>query len=101
MVKFDFTTPSGENGWSGYSEVQLFAAFGIYSATHIGSNLVLVGSGGTPGGSYTWLSTTNLTIPLSVWATNSTGVFDGSGGFSNSIPIVPSESKRFFRLRIP
>src|SRR5260370_17902639 len=101
IVKFDFTNPSGENGWSGYSEIQLFAALGIYSATHTGGNLSLVGAGGTPGAGYTWLSTTNVAIPLSAWATNSTGGFDGNGGFSNSIPIVPSHAKRFFQLRIP
>ena len=27
-VKFDFTTPAGENGYEGYSEIQLFGSAG-------------------------------------------------------------------------
>jgi hypothetical protein len=38
---------------------------------------------------------------LTEWTTNSTGVFDGSGAFSNAIPIIPSQPGRFFVLRIP
>jgi len=32
---------------------------------------------------------------------NSTGVFNGSGAFSNAIPINPAEATRFFRLKTP
>ncbi|MGC9943232.1 MAG: hypothetical protein ABSE48_15490 [Verrucomicrobiota bacterium] len=65
----------------------------------LSGNLVLTGAGGTPGSSYTWLSTTNLSAPIS-WTTNTAGIVDGSGSFSNSIPIgsVPA---MFFRLREP
>ncbi|HEV2208704.1 MAG TPA: immunoglobulin domain-containing protein [Verrucomicrobiae bacterium] len=104
MVKFDFTNPSGENGWSGYAEIQLFgtpAAPTIGSVSESGGKLILTGTGGVAGSGYTWLTSTNVTAALALWTTNSIGVFDGTGGFSNAIPIVPSESKRFFRLRIP
>ncbi|HVM49545.1 MAG TPA: autotransporter-associated beta strand repeat-containing protein [Candidatus Acidoferrum sp.] len=66
-----------------------------------GGNLILTASGGTPGGSYTLLTSTNITTPLTAWTTNSTGSLDGSGGFSNSIPINTSERVRFFDLRMP
>jgi hypothetical protein len=65
-----------------------------------GGALILTGSGGTPNSGYTWLTTTNLTPPIS-WTTNSTGMLDATGAFSNSIPINPSQPSSFFRLRIP
>lgn len=66
-----------------------------------GGNLVLTGSGGTPGGPYTWLTSTNVAAPLATWVTNTTGTFSGSGTFSNAIPVNPNERARFFRLRQP
>jgi hypothetical protein len=104
MLKFDFTTPSGENGWSGYSEIQVFGVptpLQVTSTKVSGGKLILTGTGGTAGSGYTVLTATNLTSPLISWSTNTTGVFDGNGGFSNAIPINPSEPKRFFRFRTP
>ena len=66
-----------------------------------GGKLILTGSGGTPGGGYTWLSSTNLTTPLAFWVTNMIGTFDGSGDFSNAIPVGSSTPANFFRLRTP
>jgi hypothetical protein len=65
-----------------------------------GGNLILTGSGGTPHSGYTWLVTTNLSVPID-WKTNSTGSLDGTGAFSNAIPINPSQPASFFRLRLP
>jgi len=64
-----------------------------------GGNLILTGTGGTPNSNYTWLSTTNLSAPIT-WTTNSTGTLDGTGAFSNSIPIGANPAS-FFRLRLP
>lgn len=67
----------------------------------IGGNLVLTGTGGTPGRGYTLLQTTNLAPPV-VWTTNVTGTLDGTGSFSNSIPILAGHAVNiFFRLRMP
>jgi hypothetical protein len=65
-----------------------------------GVNFILTGNGGTPNGGYTWLVTTNLTAPIN-WTTNSTGMLDGAGAFSNSMLIQPSQSAIFYRLRVP
>jgi len=35
------------------------------------------------------------------WTVSATGVFDGSGAFSNAIPINVSTPAAFFRLRTP
>ena len=110
-VKFDFTTPAGqENGWQGYSELQLFGTPSgstgqvgpvISSSKISGGNLVLAGSGGVAGGNFVWLSTTNVGAPLSQWITNSTGTFDASGDFSTTIPISNSKPAQFFLLKSP
>ena len=105
-LEFDFTNPSGENGWSGYSELAVYgqaAATGleVHSMLLPGGNLALFGTGGTPGGPYTWLTSTNVATLHSAWSTNSTGTFDSSGAFSNAVPIQASEPSRFFLLRVP
>jgi hypothetical protein len=66
-----------------------------------GGNLVVTGIGGPSGASYTWVSSTNVAAPVANWTTNSTGVFDASGGFSNAFPINVSERARFFRIKTP
>jgi hypothetical protein len=101
-VRFEFLNV--ENGWSGYSEIGLFGTASppvIGSVTVSGGNLILTGSGGAAGGSYSWLTSTNASTPLVNWATNSTGLFNGSGAFSNAIPINRNEAARFFRLKTP
>ena len=107
-VKFDFTPQGGQDyGWSGYSEIVLQGTNlpsttvnppVLGKAIVSGGTLTLTGTGGTPWAGYTWLSTTNLAAP--VWVTNSTGTLDGTGAFSNSIP-VGSVPASFFRLRLP
>jgi hypothetical protein len=115
-VKFDFTPQlSGsqtDNGWSGYAQIVLQGTNlpAVVSPTLptafakpkvSGANLILTGSGGTPAGySYTWLQTTNLNAPI-IWTTNIQGVLDGTGSFSNSIPINASQKANFFRFRMP
>jgi autotransporter-associated beta strand protein len=64
-------------------------------------NLVLAGTGGTPNGSYSIVTSTNVAAPVSTWTTNSVGTFDGTGAFSNGIPVNATEPARFFLLRTP
>ena len=65
-----------------------------------GGSLILTGTNGTPASGYTWLVATNLSAPIN-WTTNSTGTLDGTGAFSNAIPINPAQPASFFRLRMP
>ena len=62
------------------------------------ATLILTGTGGSAGGPYMLESTTNL---LSSWITNSTGTLNGSGSYSNDIPINPAQPTEFFRLVMP
>ncbi|HEV2695122.1 MAG TPA: alpha-L-rhamnosidase C-terminal domain-containing protein [Verrucomicrobiae bacterium] len=64
------------------------------------ANLILTGTGGTPSGGYTWLTTTNLSDPGN-WKTSTIGTLDGSGSFSNAIPLSTSQPAGFFKLRMP
>jgi len=66
-----------------------------------GGNFILTGNGGTAGGHYTVLTATNPVIPVASWTTNVSGTLNGSGAFSNAIPINVSEPVRFFRVRTP
>ncbi|HUA67268.1 MAG TPA: immunoglobulin domain-containing protein, partial [Candidatus Saccharimonadales bacterium] len=62
-----------------------------------GTNLILTATGGTANNGYTLLTTTNLLVP---WTTASTGTFNSTGVFSNSVPIQTGPA-RFFLLRTP
>jgi hypothetical protein len=104
QVEFNFASPGGqENSWQGYSEIDIYGtpALAVNAPRISGGNLILTGAGGTPGGSYNWLTTTNLALPLKAWTTNTSGVFNGTGAFSNAIPINPSQPAGFFVLEIP
>jgi hypothetical protein len=79
----------------------LVALPSINPPTLAGNSLILTGTGATPGASYSWLTSTNVAAPLALWTTNITGVVDGTGAFSNSILIAPSEQDRFFLLKLP
>ena len=107
-LKFDMTSPAGENGYSGYNELAAYGSASgplviapqIRSVTQSGGNLIVVGTGGYPvNSSYTWLATTNLSPPV-IWITNSAGVLDATGALSNSIPVGLNQAT-FFRFRMP
>jgi hypothetical protein len=66
-----------------------------------GTNLVFNVSGGAAGGAYTLLTSTNVALPLSAWATNSTGSFDVFGGITIIRGINPDEPQRYFTIRLP
>ena len=73
----------------------------IHPPTVTAGNLILQGTGGTPLGSYSWLTSTNVAAPSANWTTNLAGAFDGSGAFSNAFPINTGEPARFFRMKSP
>jgi len=71
------------------------------SPTVSGGNLILSGTGGTPNGTYNWLSSTNLTTPVALWTTNASGTFGTTGGFTNAMLINKMQPAQFFRLKTP
>jgi len=89
-----------------FDNVQLTVTLAVLNAPTFGmpkvsgGNLILTGTGGTPNSGYTWLVTTNLSVPVN-WTTNSTGTLDGAGVFSNAIPVTASQLASFLKLRMP
>jgi hypothetical protein len=65
-----------------------------------GDQSSIADNGGTPNGGYTWLVTTNLAASIN-WTTNRTSLLDGTGAFSNTIPINASQPASFYRMRVP
>jgi Bacterial Ig domain len=72
-----------------------------FSATHSGNNIMLSGGGGTPGGPFHVLSTTDLTTPLANWVSAATGTFDGSGNFNVAQPISSTVPQTFYIIQVP
>lgn len=70
----------------------------ITATTVVGNSLVFSGSGGSIGGRYVVLSSTNAAAPLSTWTPVATNNFNGTGNFSvtNTISLTGS---RFFILQ--
>jgi hypothetical protein len=104
-VKFDFT-PQGDQdfGWSGYTEIILQGTLTLPTMAPpkvSGGNLILTGTGSPPNAGYTFLTATNVTIPVANWTVSVTGTLDSSGAFSNAIPINVTHPASFFRLRMP
>lgn len=63
--------------------------------------VVVRGTNGLAGSSYSVLSSTDPTLPLSGWKTEATGVLDSKGTSSDAITLKPGESARFFLLQQP
>lgn len=71
----------------------------INSVKLVGAELILSGTGGTPGGSYTMLSSTNLTLPMINWTTAGNGTFGPAGEFSYTNAANSATPELFLRLR--
>jgi len=63
-------------------------------------NLILQGTNGSPGGTYSIITSTNVAAPLINWTTNTTGAFGAGGSFSNAIP-MGNDPARFFQIKTP
>ena len=73
----------------------------IQSARIIAGNIVVRGTNNSgPGGTYSVLSASNVTLPRSNWTVVTNGSFDVSGNFSFSNAILPG-AKAFYLLRVP
>jgi len=92
------TLITGETG----SAPNAYGAIG-YELSGAGQYLerIAAGTGGTPGGTYSVLSSTNVALPVVNWVTNYSGVFGPDGSFSNNLPIFPVELRRFYILKQP
>jgi len=109
IASITFTKPSG----AGVSQTTgIFAISGTVippgpamaiqpqSVTKSGTNLMFTVTNGVPGGGWTLLSATNLTVPVN-WRANRTGAFDGLGKAILTNGTLSTEPRRFFTIRAP
>lgn len=66
-----------------------------------GTNVVIVGTGGPPGGTYHLMSSTNIALPISQWTSIVSNLFDGSGTFRYTNAINAAVPALFFRTALP
>jgi hypothetical protein len=71
----------------------------IGNPTVSGGKLVFSGTGGTPSGSYSVLTTTNIATPVANWTALMTNSFDASGNFSVTNAIAPGTPKQFYTIK--
>jgi hypothetical protein len=72
----------------------------IGSVAMSGGNLVFSGSGGTPGGTFYVLTSTNLLLPLANWTLTTTNQFDGGGNFDVTNAINPDSAQEYYLLKV-
>jgi len=65
-----------------------------------GTNLILGGTNGVPGGTYYLLTSTNIALPLASWARAATNVFEANGSFSLTNTATVSAPQQFFLLQL-
>jgi hypothetical protein len=73
----------------------------ISGTTLSGGNLHMVGSGGTPNGTFSVVTNGDLTVPVGSWTQAMTGSFDASGNFSISLPVSESNPQLFYLIKTP
>jgi hypothetical protein len=72
----------------------------IGNITLVGTNLVVAGVGGSSGGGYWVLASTNLALPASQWQPVATNYFDDGGNFIFTNPFFGGQPPIFYRLQV-
>ena len=66
-----------------------------------GPNVVMAGTGGSPGGTYRIMASTNIALPMSQWTPLATNLFDGGGSFHYTNAVQAGLPAQFFRIALP
>ena len=73
----------------------------IRVAQIVEGSLILIGEGGTPGGTFALQSASAIHGLDTSWSTVSEGTFDSRGSSSNSVPLPVMDLTQWFRLQQP
>lgn len=73
----------------------------IGQVNNTGTTLILSGAGGSPGGTYYVLSSTNLALPFNDWTVVTTNVFGTEGNFSFTNVLGSDDPGGFYLLKVP
>ncbi len=111
------STPGYGTDFRAFSATSFSATFGIQASVTIaqivftyapretisrdGTNVVIVGTDGPPGGTYHIMTSTNITLPISQWIPLATNLFDSSGSFRYTNAIDADLPARFLRIALP
>jgi hypothetical protein len=90
-------TPSGQVGFGVTAPPLVSINQGALRSAGVGA-VVLSGTGGTTGYSYAVVTSTNVTLPMTLWTPVATNVFGAGGSFSYTNTISPSTPTLFLRL---
>jgi hypothetical protein len=66
-----------------------------------GGYLVFSGTGGSAGGGYYVLASTNVTAWMTNWLSVATNTFACDGSFSVTTVLDPAKGRQFFRIQVP
>jgi len=66
-----------------------------------GTDAIVNGTGGPPGGGYRLMASTNLSLPAFQWTPVASNVFDSGGNFRYTNAITPNSPAGFFRISLP
>jgi len=66
-----------------------------------GTNVILVGTNGPPGGSYHIMACTNIALSDTQWTPVATNQFDGNGSFRYTNAVSADLPLRLFRIELP
>lgn len=72
----------------------------VNGVTPSNNQLILSSSDGIPGNAYGWLSSTNLSIPISSWSPAGSVVFDTNGNLTSTQQLSSGVSQQFFALKL-
>ncbi len=111
------STPGYGTDFRAFSATSFSATFGIQASVTIaqivftyapretiirdGTNVVIVGTDGPPGGTYYIMTSTNITLPISQWIPLATNLFDSSGSFRYTNAINADLPARFLHIALP
>jgi hypothetical protein len=65
-----------------------------------GNSLSLTATNGSPGGPWTLMQSTNVTLPLNQWQTTCAGNFDGGGNLFTNLLNTATNSREFYILKV-
>ena len=83
-------------------QVNLVVTRPQFNMINAGANgLVMSGSGGPASGTYCVLGSTNIALPLNLWARIVTNQFDSGGNFDFTNAVSPDSPQEFYRLQLP
>jgi len=105
-VTFNHTKDDNNVSFMSVGEIELLgfasSARPEFASTVLsGGKLNFTGSGGTAGGTFSVLTNSSLTVPLSSWGVATNGVFDVNGDFSLSLPVSGSIPHLYYVIKTP